>query len=132
MGQLNLHISPTPPRRKTNLPILHELTECYKAWQNLLISAPRIPRNTIGKKIDNLFTDIIEITINAAYTGQKNKINSVRLISNKFDILKYFITIFWEIKAIDTKKYANLSKQLLLIGNMLGGWLKKLEQQKDI
>jgi len=39
-------------------------------------------------------------------------------------LLKFFLRISWEIKAVDNKKYIALSERLDEIGKMLGGWIK--------
>jgi hypothetical protein len=38
------------------------------------------------------------------------------------DTLKLLLTILWELKSLDNKKYLALSVKLAEIGRMLGGW----------
>ena len=45
----------------------------------------------------------------------------------KFDLLKFFLQLAWEIKSLDTSKYASLTTPLGDIGKMLGGWHKNLQ-----
>ena len=40
-------------------------------------------------------------------------------------MLKFFLQISWEIRALDDKKYIALSGYLTEIGKMLGGWIKQ-------
>jgi hypothetical protein len=42
-------------------------------------------------------------------------------------LLKFFLQVAWEIKALDNKKYIRLSEKLDEIGKMLGGWLKSIK-----
>jgi predicted membrane chloride channel (bestrophin family) len=49
--------------------------------------------------------------------------------SNNLDLLKFFLQIAWEIKALDNKKYIALSEKLNEMGKMLGGWRKQLITQ---
>jgi len=44
-------------------------------------------------------------------------------LSDKFDVLKFFIQLLWEIGGLNNKKYSDLSQQLAMIGKMIGGWL---------
>jgi len=51
--------------------------------------------------------------------------------TKKLDLLKFFLQIAYQIKALDNKKYITLSESLYEIGNMLGGWQKSLNQKND-
>jgi len=42
-------------------------------------------------------------------------------------LLKFFLRISWEIKAVDNKKYIALSERLDETGKMLGGWISQLK-----
>ena len=42
------------------------------------------------------------------------------------DVLKFFMLIVWELKAVDNKKFASISTPLVEVGKMLGGWQKQL------
>jgi len=44
-------------------------------------------------------------------------------------VLKFFLQIAWEIKALENKKYIALSEKLNEVGKMLGGWRKGLENK---
>jgi len=46
--------------------------------------------------------------------------------SVKFDALKIFTRLTWELKILDDKKYAELQTHLQEIGKMIGGWLRSL------
>lgn len=83
-------------------------------------------------KIDNLFTDLIAITLAAQYAKREGKLPLLIEISKALDRLKYFITILWEAKGLDSKKYAQLVQKFSDVGTMLGGWIRKLESaQKE-
>lgn len=45
------------------------------------------------------------------------------------DLLKFFLQIAWELKALDNKKYLALSAPLIEVGKMLGGWRKQLTNE---
>ena len=85
---------------------------------------PKTVRHTLGEKIDNLFTDCLELALLASYQSKLKKENTVRQLNTKFDMLKFFIKLLWEIKAIDTNKLTVLSTPLAEVGRMIGGWMK--------
>ena len=87
---------------------------------------PKTQRYSLGLKIDNLFTEIIEAVSIASFLKQNEKIPYVRKAIQKLDTLKIFLMIIWETKTLDSKKYINLSEILDEIGKMLGGWYGQL------
>ncbi|MBU4453389.1 four helix bundle protein, partial [Patescibacteria group bacterium] len=72
----------------------------------------------------NLFTDCLELALLASYRPKDNKLETIEQLNAKFDTLKFFIKLLWEIKGIDTNKLTALSIPLSEIGKMIGGWMK--------
>jgi len=70
--------------------------------------------------------DIIEEIFSAAPLTPAERFAKIRNSSFKLDSLKFFLQIAWQIKSLDTKKYAALSGKVDEVGKMLGGWLKQL------
>jgi hypothetical protein len=132
MGQLSFHKNSnlsTPPQGNLDadkLPIVIKLSTGYKQWHEYFIAIPRHTRYTIGGKIDSLFADCLELSLMAGYAPREKKSEVVRRLSVKFDALKFFLKLLWEIKALDNKKYITLSSHLNEIGKMVGGWMKML------
>jgi hypothetical protein len=98
----------------------------YKAWQELLPHFPKTSRYTLGEKIDSLFVETAELAFTASYLKREQKLPYVQKAAAKIDLLKFFLQIAWEIKALDNKKYVILSERFDEIGRMLGGWLKQI------
>ncbi|MCD4693746.1 four helix bundle protein [bacterium] len=128
MNQLNFHTQKayksTPPPNNCDIPIIAKLSEAYQLWHSFLIHLPKITRFTLGKKIDNLFTDCLEIALQASYQPKNKKSDTIKKLNAKFDILKFFLKLLWELKAIDTNKLTAISTPLTEIGKMIGGWMK--------
>ncbi|MFH1946531.1 MAG: four helix bundle protein [Candidatus Magasanikbacteria bacterium] len=78
----------------------------------------------MGEKIDNLFTDCLELALIASYQSKDEKADTIKKLNTKFDMLKFFIKLLWEIKAIDTNKLTALTNPLSEVGKMIGGWMK--------
>lgn len=96
----------------------------YKVWHEYLPKFSKDHRYTLGFKIDSLFIEIIEVVYEAQYTSFRQKQTHLVKASSRFDILKFFLQILWEIDGIDNKKFIHLSSQIDEIGKMLGGWIK--------
>ena len=116
----------SPPPRP--LPVIQRLVSVYKLWLEFQNNIPKKLRHTLGEKIDSYFLDTIELLFTASYLGKEQKLPYLQKAGNKLDILKFFLQIAWEIKALDNKKYILLSEHLNEIGNMVGGWSKGLQK----
>jgi len=99
-------------------------------WHGFFIRIPRLTRYTLGAKIDNLFTELIAITLTAQYTKRESKLSLLIQISQRLDYLKYFVTILWEVKGLDAGKYGQLSQKLSSTGRMLGKWIQSIPQKE--
>ncbi len=100
------------------------LRESYKIWHNYSIHFPKFTKYTLGIKVDNLFTDCLNYALRARYADNDSKYCYIDKLIITFDSLKFFLQILWELKALDNKKYAKLSKNFSKIGKMIGGWGK--------
>lgn len=99
----------------------------YKLWHIFRNNISKQVRFTLGAKIDILFLDTLELLFTASYLGKNEKLPILQKAQSKLDLLKFFLQIAWELKALDGKKYILLSEHLIEIGKMLGGWRKGLE-----
>ena len=117
------------PHIHTLLPILQRFIAAYKLWYHYRNSIPKQSRFTLGTKVDTLFLDALEILFTAGYLGKHEKLPLLHKANSKLDVLKFFLQIGWELKVLDTKKYAELSHALNEVGKMLGGWRRGLESK---
>jgi hypothetical protein len=92
-----------------------------------LPSIPKHSRYSLGLKIDNLFLTVIENILLAAGSHANEKHKYLSKASASLDLLKFFLQIAWEVKAISDNKFLLLSEGLVEIGKMLGGWLKRTQ-----
>ncbi|MBI3589294.1 MAG: four helix bundle protein [Candidatus Liptonbacteria bacterium] len=106
--------------------IIQRLISSYKLWQDFLRHFPKTSRYTLGEKIDRLFIEILELTLEASYLPRNRKAPSIEKAVIKLGSLKFFLQVAWEIKALKTSQYALVSEKIDEIGRMLGGWLKQI------
>jgi hypothetical protein len=107
------------------------LVAAYKVWHSFLPRVPKDARYTLGVKIDGLLVETIDFIFTAAYLGSNQKLQYLPRAAAKLDLVKFFLQITWEIKAIDNKQYALISEQLDEIGKMLGGWIRQIQKQNS-
>lgn len=117
-----------PPSPASNLSIITKISGAYKLWHGFITTLPRASRYTIGTKIDILFTETMECILIASYSQRGDKISLLEKSAQRLDLLKFFLQIAWELKAIDTNKYTAVSAPLSEVGKMLGGWRKQAEK----
>ena len=90
---------------------------------------PKLERFGIGKKIDQLFLQVLELSFSSSYLPPEQKIISLSRTISRLDVLKFMIQLAWESKLIPNEKYIELSKMLDEIGRMFGGWRKGLQNK---
>jgi len=108
---------------------LQKLVAAYKLYHEYLPHFPKTSRYTLGEKTDSLFVEIVEYVVVASYLSKQDKLPYLKKAALKLDVLKFFLQVAWEIKALDTKKYITLSEHLDEIGRMQGGWIKQLSKE---
>ena len=111
------------------MPVIQKLTAAYKLWHEFLPHFSKTSRYTLGEKIDALFLELTELAFLASYFYKIQKLPYVQKAVAKLDLLKFFLQISWEIKALDNKKFILLSEKINEIGKMLGGWLRQLNKE---
>lgn len=126
--QNSLHNFENPPSC-LDLPVIQKLIESYKLWQEYLPNFPKTSRYSLGTKIDTTFLEVTQLVFNASHQRGEQKYEQVFEAGVKLDLVKFFLRIAWEIKALDNKKYVAISKQLDEIGRMIGGWTKQIREK---
>ena len=84
---------------------------------------------SLAKKINVLFTDVIELILTAGFTTKEYKPALIQKASIKLDTLKYFLQLAWELKALDNKQFTAISSPVVEAGKMLGGWQRQLVKE---
>jgi hypothetical protein len=108
------------------------LVTAYKTWHEFLPHTSRDVRYTLGAKIDGTLLETIELIFIASYLGPQQKIPYLQKAAARLDLTKFFLHTMWDMKALDNKRYLELSEKLNDIGKMLGGWRKGLEAKTPV
>lgn len=109
--------------------MLEKLKSGYKLWHEYHELIPKTQKYSLGKKIDNLFIETIEAVATAGFLQKEEKIPWIRLAIRKMDTMKVLLSVLWETKSMDDKKYIALSEKLDECGRNLGGWYGKMKQE---
>ena len=111
--------------------VIQKIKTVYQQWYEYYRILPKCHRNTIGQKVDSLFTDAIETVSIAIFLSREEKTPYIRLAIRKINTLNIFLLILWENKSLDNKKYIALSEKTDEIGKILGGWLGQTLKQNS-
>jgi len=101
---------------------LQKIKDLYLLWYENYKSLPKEHRYTLGTKIDNLLSEIIEAVSSAAFLIGLEKSPYIKIAIRKIDASKIFLMLLWETRSLNDKKYLALSEKISAIGKMLGGW----------
>lgn len=114
--------------------MLQVLKRSYIFWFNCYDKLPKVHRYSLGKRIDNLFVEAIEMIFTATFLKQDEKLPYVKVAIRKCDAIKFFLLILFETDSLKQNSYIMLSESLDEVGRMLGGWhgsLVKPEQKQN-
>ena len=92
---------------------------------------PKRDKLGIYSKIENGCVEILSISIEAALQSKNNKIEFLKKLHIKIEILKHLIRTCFEIHIIKDKPYFNLEITLQEVSKMASGWLK-YQTQKEL
>ena len=86
-------------------------------------------RYTVWQRSENTTLNILEGLLKVGYLQQERRSEQLIQVSAQVDLLRVFLRLTLDVKAINQKKYIGLQQALDEIGRMLGGWMKSLKQR---
>lgn len=107
-------------------PVVEHLKNAYKQWILIERNLPKCERFGIGQKVDNLFTDLLDILQKASFSPIDSKVALPGQSLSVIDSLRFFIQLCWELKLIPSKQFTLVGQEIEDIGKMAGGWRKGL------
>lgn len=109
---------------ENDIPIFKKLYELYKLIHLYRVSIPKADRYTLWKRTEDTCIELLELVITASQQSRQQKLSFLVKASTKLNLLRIFVRLAKDTKAIDHKKYLALQTLMDEIGRMLGGWLK--------
>lgn len=107
-----------------DMPIFIKAYDLYKKFYSFRTLVPKNDRYTIWQRCENLMLDMIEGLLYAGQLSKLDKLATLEKTSMKLNLLRVFIRLMKDTKAIDNKKYVILETLIDEIGRQLGGWIK--------
>ncbi len=111
-----------------DIPIFQKSYDLFKTLHEFQNSVSKLERHTLWKKCEERSLDILSGLLKTSHLTREKRPIQLQQVSNNLDILRVFIRLAHDVKAIDQKKYIVLQSFMDEIGRMLGGWIRKLQQ----
>ena len=112
-----------------DIPIFKKTYDLYRTFYSFRLSVPKQDRYTLWQKSDSILLELLESIMIAGQTGKTTKLPILETASTKLNIVRVFIRLASDIKAIDNKRYVTLESEIDDIGRMLGGWIKSTRER---
>ncbi len=114
-----------------DLIIYKQYMELIYYTEMILVKYPKCERFALATNIKNNTYEGMKYIILAYKEFKKeDKSNYLNKLDVNLKMLKVFIRISYKQKYISVKNYASWSKKLANIGNLLGGWMKNVQNNK--
>ncbi len=106
-----------------------------KSYDFLKYSIPilnKFPRNykfTLGDRLQNQMSALLELFIEAYYTSPAQKRILLARANITLEKMRYFFRLGYDLGLYDSLRYHDFAEKINEIGKMTGGWLKSLEKK---
>lgn len=107
-----------------DIPILKKSYELYKTFHEYRKIVPKQDRYTVFERSENVILETLEYLLQAGQVQGPQKLLALERASLKLNLLRFFVRLLKETRAIDPKKYVVLQQMIDEIGRMLGGWIR--------
>ncbi len=112
-----------------DIPIFKKAYELYKTFYGYRTLVPKVDRYTIWQRSESVILEVLEGVLIASQTIGNEKLEALQRTSVKLNLLRVFVRLMKETKAIDNKRYIALEAMIDEIGRMLGGWIRSTKER---
>ncbi len=113
--------------KQFDVPIIHKTYELYRALHDQQKTIPKMERYTLWQRAENAALDVLQGLLHIAYISPDRRLDRLTVVSAELDIVRVFLRLAFDVKAINQKRYIFFQEALDEIGRMLGGWIKSLK-----
>lgn len=95
----------------------------------MLEGLPRSQKFTLGDRIQNHLSDLLELLLEAYFLPAAEKRPLLLRANIRLETLRYYFRLCYERGYYNSLRYKDFSERIDEIGRMVGGWLKSLPKQ---
>lgn len=92
----------------------------------MLEGLPRSQKFTLGDRIQNHISDVLEMIIEAYYLPAPEKRPILMRVNLRLEILRHFFRLAYERGHYNSLRYKDFSERINEIGRSVGAWIKTL------
>jgi hypothetical protein len=107
-----------------DIPIIQKTYVLYKSLHELQKTITKMERYSLWAKCQNTVLKTLEGLIRAGYMNQEQRHNQLLAVAVEVDLIRVFLRLSVDIKAVQLNKIIPIQQQVDEIGRMLGGWIK--------
>jgi four helix bundle protein len=111
-----------------DVPIFQKSYDLYKQMHEYQKVIPKHDRYTVYTKAEESLLLVISNLFKASTVDKEHKLTLLEQTSTELNLLRVFIRLLKDIKALDNKKYLALQSEIDEIGRMLGGWIRSVKR----
>ena len=120
------------PNRMMDLSIFHKTYSFIIIFSNHLDKFPKKDRFVLGARIENTAIELLTLIMRANYGQAGVRAHFLDESSITLDMLKIFVRLAKDKKALHPNQYLLLEERLQEIGRMLGGWIKSSHTKRPL
>jgi len=105
--------------------LLQKIFDFYKRFYQGLDHFPKKSKFALVIKIEETLLELLREIAGASFASKDDKLVLLKKASKNIDLLKILFRLCWELKIISQDKYISFEKDILEMGRMTGGWIKK-------
>jgi four helix bundle protein len=113
-----------------DVPIFQKSYDLYKQMHEYQKLIPKHDRYTVYSRAENCLLIVISNLFKASAIDKESKLTLLEVTSAELNLLRVFIRLLKDIKALDNTKYLSLQSEIDEIGRMLGGWIKSVKPSR--
>ncbi len=105
------------------------LQKAYNALKDAIPIIERLPKSqkfTLGDRLHNLLSEILEMLIEAHYSAKIEKLPLLQKVNIKLEKLRFFTRLCFDLGYLSARQYEDFVRRHDEIGRMAGGWIKSL------
>ena len=111
-----------------DIPILRRAYDLYRTFHGLRSLVSKADRYTLWQRAENLILDVLEGILLASQLPKSAKLPPLEKVSVKLNLLRLFLRLTKDTKALELKKILQVQEIIDEIGRMLGGWIKAAKE----
>jgi hypothetical protein len=118
----------TAPTARTELPVILKTYDLVVWSCRHLARFPRSYRFTLGARLEGRLYDIQDGLIRAKYGREKAAL--LQAVNLDLELLRFQFRLAHELRCLNTDSYGYAARTVNEIGQMVGGWLRSVQQRK--